>query len=42
MDWEVIAIILMGGAALCGIGYLLSQYRYFCIDAVLIPRPAFD
>ena len=29
MDWVVIAIILLGGAAASGIGYLLSQYRYF-------------
>ena len=27
MDWEVIAIILSGGAAVFGIVYLLSQYR---------------
>jgi len=30
MDWEVITIILSGSAAVCGIGYLLTQYRYFC------------
>jgi hypothetical protein len=27
MDWEVVAIILSGGAAICGIVYLASQYR---------------
>ena len=27
MDWEVIAIILLGGSAVGGIVYLLSQYR---------------
>ena len=25
MDWEVIAIILLGGAAISGIVYMLSQ-----------------
>jgi hypothetical protein len=43
MDWEVMAIMLSGGAAVFGIGYLLSQYRYFCgFDPALILRPAFD
>ena len=28
MDWVVIAVILLSGAAASGIGYLLSQYRY--------------
>jgi hypothetical protein len=27
MDWEIITVILSGGAAVCGIVYLLSQYR---------------
>ena len=27
VDWEVIAIMVLGGAAVCGIVYLLSQYR---------------
>jgi hypothetical protein len=27
VDWEVIAIILLGGAAVSGIVYLLGQYR---------------
>jgi hypothetical protein len=30
MDWEVTAMILWGGAAVCGMVYLLSLYRYFC------------
>jgi hypothetical protein len=27
MDWEVIVIILFGGAAVAGFAYLLDQYR---------------
>jgi hypothetical protein len=27
LDWEVIAIIVLGGAAVAGIGYLLYEYR---------------
>ena len=27
MDWEVAAILLLGGAAVSGISYLLSEYR---------------
>jgi hypothetical protein len=30
MDWEVIATILPGGAAICGMVYVLSLYRYIC------------
>ncbi len=29
MNWEIIAVIVLGGAAASGLGYLLSQYRYF-------------
>jgi hypothetical protein len=27
LDWEVVAIILLGGAAIGGIAYLLGEYR---------------
>jgi hypothetical protein len=27
LDWEVVAMILLGGAAIGGIAYLLGEYR---------------
>jgi hypothetical protein len=27
LDWEAVAIILLGGAAIGGIAYLLGEYR---------------
>jgi hypothetical protein len=27
LDWEVVAIVLLGGAAIGGIAYLLREYR---------------
>jgi hypothetical protein len=27
LDWEIVAIVLLGGAAIGGIAYLLGEYR---------------
>ena len=27
MDWEIVAIVLLGAAAMGGIAYLLGEYR---------------